>query len=196
MRITIFLTLVFVCLSLPMSAAENMQSAPNEVKEQMKGASFNSIIAYNKGMYDGIKMILLRSAEKMPEKHYNFKPAESVKSYGQILGHIADSQYLFGSMVLGVKNPKPQIEKNKTTKTELIAALKKAFDYCDKAYTAMTDESALQTVKLFGQDTPKFSVLQVNGTHTISHYGNLVTYMRMNNIVPPTSEQGVIPESK
>jgi uncharacterized damage-inducible protein DinB len=147
-------------------------------------------------MYDGIKMIILRTAEKVPEKYYHFKPTDKVRSFGQILGHIADSQYLFCSLVLGEKNPAPRIEKTHTTKAGLIAALKKAFAYGDKAYTAMTDESAIQTVQFFGQDTPKFSVLQVNGTHTISHYGNLVTYMRMKNIVPPTSEPGVIPQSK
>ena len=196
MRITIYLTLIFLCFSLPMLAADSLQSAPGDVKEQMKGVSFKSIIAYNKGIYDGIQMILLRTAEKVPEKYYSFKPTDAVWSFGQILGHIAKSQYMFGSMVLGEKSPAPQIEKTKITKAGLIAALKKAFAYCDKAYSTMTDESAIQTVKLFGQDTPKFSVLQVNGTHTISHYGNLVTYMRMKNIVPPTSERGTIPSSK
>ena len=196
MKTTTYMTLVLVFLSLPVMADGNMQSDPEAVKEQTRGVTFDSIIAYNKSIYDGIKMILLRAAEKMPEEDYNFKPTDAVKSYGQILGHIADAQYLFGSLVLGEKIPAPQIEKSKITKKELIAALKDAFDYCDKAYTAMTEESAIQTVKLFGQDTPKFSVLQVNGTHTISHYGNLVTYMRMKNIVPPTSEKGVIPEKK
>ena len=196
MRFTIFLTLVFFCLSLPMLAGENLESAPQAVKEQTQGVTFDSIIAYNKGMYDGMKMILLRAAEKMPEEYYNFKPTDAVRTYGQILGHIADAQYLFCALVLGEKKPAPQIEKTKITKADLIAALKEAFAYGDKAYATMTDESAVQTVKLFGQDTPKFNVLCVNGTHTISHYGNLVTYLRMKNIVPPTSEPGVIPDSK
>ncbi len=196
MKISIYLALVFVCLSLPVLAAENMQSAPQADKEKTYVTTFNSVIDYNKSIYDGIKMILLRSAEKMPEEDYNFKPTDEVRSYGQILGHIADAQYLFGSLVLGEKNPALQIEKTKTTKKDLIASLKEAFEYCDKAYKTMTDESAIQMVKLFGQDTPKFSVLQVNGTHTISHCGSLATYMRMKNIVPPTSEPGVIPQSK
>jgi uncharacterized damage-inducible protein DinB len=196
MRIAICLTLVVFCLSLPMLAGGSLPSASQAVKEQTKGATFDSIIAYNKDMYDGMKMILLRAAEKMPEEYYNFRPTEAVRTYGQILGHIADAQYLFCALVLGEKNPAQRIEKTKTTKAELIAALKEAFAYGDRAYAAMTDESAVQTVKLFGQDTPKFGVLCVNGTHTISHYGNLVTYLRMKNIVPPTSEAGVIPDSK
>jgi len=196
MRVTICLTLVFFCLSLPILPNGNLKSAPQADKEQTKDTTLKSILAYNKGMYDGIKMILLRSAEKMPEEYYNYKPTEAVWTYGQILGHIANSQYSFSALVLGEKNPAPHIEKAKLTKTELITALKEAFAYGNKAYDTMTDASAIQTVKPFNQDTPKFSVLCVNNTHTNSHYGNLVTYMRIKNIVPPTSEKGVIPQSK
>jgi hypothetical protein len=53
----------------------------------------------------------------------------------------------------------------------------------------MTDASGAQMVKLFGGDTPKLDVLTVNNMHNMEHYGNMVTYMRMKNIVPPTSEQ-------
>lgn len=52
----------------------------------------------------------------------------------------------------------------------------------------MTDKTGTQMVQLFGSDTPKLGVLGVNSLHTVEHYGNLVTYMRMKNIVPPTSE--------
>jgi hypothetical protein len=59
----------------------------------------------------------------------------------------------------------------------------------------MTDASGTQMVKLFGtEDTPKLSVLTVNQMHNLEHYGNLVTYMRMKNIVPPSSEPKSPPE--
>ncbi len=151
-------------------------------------AQENPFSAYNKDVYKGVKDIILRSAEKMPEENYTFKPTEAVRSYGQILGHVADAQYLFCSLVLGEKNPAPKIEQTKTSKADLIAALKDAFAYCDKAYDGMTDASGAQMVKFFGGDTPKLGVLSVNSMHTVEHYGNLVTYMRLKNIVPPTSE--------
>ena len=149
----------------------------------------NPLSTWNKGAYGHVKSILLRSAEKMPEEDYNFKPVETVRSYGHIVGHLADSQYYFCSVALGEKNPAPKIEQTKTSKADLIAALQAAFAYCDKAYDGMTDASGTQVVKLFGtEDTPKLSVLTVNLMHNMEHYGNLVTYMRMKNIVPPTSE--------
>jgi uncharacterized damage-inducible protein DinB len=127
----------------------------------------------------------------MPEENYNFKPTDAVRSYGQIIGHVADAQYSFCSIALGEKRPALKIEQTTTSKADLIAALKDSFAYCDKAYDGMTDASATQTVKLMGTETPKLGVLIVNTTHTVEHYGNLVTYMRLKNIVPPTSEPGM-----
>jgi hypothetical protein len=103
-------------------------------------------------------------------------------------GHLADGQYMFCSIVLGEKNPAPKIEQTKTSKADLIAALKNAFAYCDKAYDGMTDASAAEMVKLFGNDTPKLGVLSVNSMHNLEHYGK--------NIVPPTSEPGFQPQPK
>jgi len=151
-------------------------------------AQDNPLTAFNKRAYGQLKSWLLASAEKMPEVNYNFKPTDAVRSFGQVVGHVADAQYLFCSSVLGEKNPALKIEQTKTSKADLIAALKDAFAYCDKAHDSVTDASAAQTVKFFGGDTPKLSVLSVNNMHASEHYGNLVTYMRLKNIVPPSSE--------
>ena len=156
----------------------------------------NALSANNRFLYRMLKAVMLRAAEKMPEESYGFKPVDSVRSYGQILGHIADAQYAFCSIALGEKNPTPRNEQTKTSKADLTAALKEAFAYCGKAYDGMTDASAAQPVKMFGTDAPRLGVLIVNSTHTIEHYGNLVTYMRMKNVVPPTSEAGSVPPAK
>jgi uncharacterized damage-inducible protein DinB len=181
----LLLTLLLSLVALPVFS-QDKPSAQSQNKE-------NPFSAFNKGAYGRIKDILLRSAEKMPEENYSFKPADTVRSYGQIVGHLANAQYLFCSKALGEKAPDVNIEKTKTSKADLIAALKEAFAYCDKAYDGMTDVSGAQTVPLFGGDTPKLSVLSVNLIHNMEHYGNLVTYMRIKGIVPPTSEQPATP---
>src|SRR5437016_2899883 len=137
-------------------------------------AQDNPLSAFNKRAYGQVKVWLLGSAEKMPEENYTFKPTDAVRSFGQVVGHVADAQYLFCSAALGEKNPALKIEQTKTSKADLIAALKDAFAYCDKAYDGMTDASATQMVKLMGGDTPKLSVLTVNNLHTMEHYGNLI----------------------
>ena len=169
------------------SGSQNSNQTPDKKGEQ--AAQPNPFSTFNKSLYGRIKTILVSSAEKMPEENYNFKPTDAVRSYGQIVGHVADAQYMFCSVSLGEKNPGLKIEQTKTTKADLVAALKDALAYCDKAYESMTDASGSQMVKLFDSDMPKLGVLNVNNMHDMEHYGNLVTYMRLKNIVPPTSEQ-------
>jgi uncharacterized damage-inducible protein DinB len=60
--------------------------------------------------------------------------------------------------------------------------------YCDKAYDGLTDVQAAQMVKLFGRDQAKATVLTRNTMHDMEHYGNMVTYLRLKGIVPPSSE--------
>jgi hypothetical protein len=73
------------------------------------------------------------------------------------------------------------------TKAALVAALKASTEYCAKAY-AIPDVASRQHVQLFGQDRTKLFVLGTNAAHNDEHYGNIVTYMRMNGMVPPSSK--------
>ena len=128
------------------------------------------------------------AAERMPEAEYVFRPDPAVRSFGEIIGHIADSNYLFCSSVLSESNPSPNIERTKTTKAQLTSALRDAFVYCDRAYSALSDENAHETVKAFGQERNRLGVLWFNAAHNLEHYGNLVVYLRTKGIVPPSSE--------
>jgi len=177
--------MLLVCLVLPAGAAL-AQDKPAPQKPAVTPE--NALSTWNKYAYGRIKGTLLKSAEKMPEENYSFKPVDTVRSYGQIIGHVADAQYLFCSIALGEKGPNLDVEHTKTSKADLVAALNAAFAYCDKVYDGMTDASAVQIIKLFGNDAPRISALTVNNIHDMEHYGNLVTYMRMKNIVPPSSE--------
>lgn len=173
---------VLVCL---LSLATIIMAQDKKVAASVPG---NPVGTDAKRFYGGVKNFLLLSAEKVHEEYYNFKPTDAVRSYGQIIGHVADSQYAMCAIVLGEKNPAVGIEKSKTSKADLIAALKGAFAYCDRAYEGVTEASAGQTVKFMGSDTTKLGVLSANLIHSGLHYGNLITYMRLKNIVPPTSE--------
>src|SRR5215472_3042499 len=140
------MALSFVLMLLGTAAFARSDTA-NKSSQGTSPPNPNPLSAFNKGAYGRVKDILLRSAEKMPEENYNFKPTDSVRSFGQIVGHVADAQYLFCSLALGEKNPAPKIEQTKTSKADLIAALKDAFAYCVKAYDGMTDAAATQSVK-------------------------------------------------
>jgi uncharacterized damage-inducible protein DinB len=147
-----------------------------------------SASGYPKMVQKQVTAWIERAAEKMPEEEYAFKPDPAVRSFGQILGHIADADYLFCSTVLGENNPSPGNEKSKTTKAELRSALHDAFAYCGRAYDALTDANANETVKAFGQERNKLGALWFNASHNLEHYGNLVVYMRLKGVVPPSSD--------
>jgi uncharacterized damage-inducible protein DinB len=147
-----------------------------------------SVSGYPKMVQKQVTDWIDAAAGKMPEEQYAFKPDPAVRSFGQILGHIADANYLFCSTVLGENSPSPGIEKTKTTKAELTAALREAFSYCNRAYVSLTDASANETVKAFGQERNKLGALWFNASHNMEHYGNLVVYMRLKGYVPPSSE--------
>lgn len=167
------------------------QPEPPEIdseRSQVQPPQANPLSGFNKFVYGYVKGMLLRTAEKMPEENYNFKPTIFVRSFGQMVRHVAESQYYFCSAALGEKAPAQKIDPSKTSKADQIAALNDAFAYCDKAYDGMTDASATQMVKFMGNDMPKLGLLNINIIHSIEHYGNLVVYMRLKNVLPPTSE--------
>jgi uncharacterized damage-inducible protein DinB len=151
-------------------------------------AQDNPLSSAIKMEYGIAKDNILKSADQMPDAAYAFKATPDVRSFGQIIGHVADAQYMFCSPVAGEKNPSAgSVEKTKTTKADLVQALKEAFAYCDKVYDGMTDASAAEMIKFFGRDAPKLGVLAFNNMHDMEHYGNIVTYMRLKNMVPPSS---------
>jgi uncharacterized damage-inducible protein DinB len=195
-----FVGMLALCLVVPGGAVFAQEKGAQDKGAQEKAAQAkpaidpaNPLSSWTKLANLRVRGLLVKSAEKMPEENYSFKPADTVRNYGQIVGHLADAQYLFCSMAMGEKNPAPDIEHTKTSKADLVAALNSAIAYCDKAYDTMTDASAKETIKLFGNDAPRLSALTVNNMHNMEHYGNLVTYMRMKDIVPPSSEQQAAP---
>jgi uncharacterized damage-inducible protein DinB len=151
-------------------------------------AQDNPFSGGTKKLYGMIKGNLVKAAEKMPEENYNFKPTPEVRSWAELVGHVADSQIMFCAAVKGEK-PKTVAGK-KTAKADLVAAMKEAVAYCDPVYSAMTDAEAAKTIKFFGGNWTKLSVLDFNVAHDNEHYGNMVTYMRLKGIVPPSSEGG------
>lgn len=160
----------------------------------VQAQSANPMSAGAKRSYDIIKGYIIKSAAKMPEEQYAFKPTPEVRSFGEIVGHISDANFVICSMVAGEKppaggfEPAASIEKTKKAKADLEKALADSFAYCDKVHAGMTDAAGAATVKTFVGEMAKLPFLEFNTHHDFEHYGNLVTYMRLKGLVPPSSE--------
>src|SRR5947207_7168459 len=148
----------------------------------------NPLTANVKIQLNAITGFVVRSAEKVPEDLYSFRATPEVRSMAELFGHVADALFGMCSTAAGSKPPRTGIEKAVTAKTALIAALKEGVGYCNTVIDGMTDQKGAETVPFYFGPTPRLSVLYFSVTHTYEHYGNLVTYMRLKNIVPPSSE--------
>jgi len=161
-----------------------------------------------KGSFDTISRYITASAEKMPEENYAFKPTPEVMSFGQLLTHVAATHFSYCSRVKGEANPNAggDIEK-KTAKADIVKAFADSVAYCAPLY-AMSDAAALEALpaplapqgqqaapppppappRPPAQPQAKLQRLLGNVTHDWEHYGNLVTYLRIKGLVPPSSE--------
>jgi uncharacterized damage-inducible protein DinB len=167
-----------------------LASVPLSVLAQEPAAApANPLTSSERGFYMLVSGEVVAAAVKMPEDNYSFKPTPDVRSFGQLVGHVADAQYLFCSTAIGDSVPPKGIEKSTTSKADLVAALKEAVAYCGKTYASMTDAKGSQMTKFMGFDLARLTVLSVNTAHADEHYGNMVTYLRLKGIVPPSSEK-------
>lgn len=157
-------------------AAQEMRSAMGDV---------GSVRA----IYDIAKGFLTRAAEQMPEENYSFKPTPEVRSFGGLVGHVADASYFFCSTVKGEKNPNSAELEKTMGKAALVKALKDAFAYCDGAYQ-INDMRATEEVSLMNMKGSRLWALTFNAAHDWEHYGNVVTYLRLKGLVPPSSQGG------
>jgi uncharacterized damage-inducible protein DinB len=148
----------------------------------------NPLMTSIKAQHDQTKGYILKTAEVVPENLYSFKATPDVRSIAQLLGHIADATNSICGNAGGGKAAPLGAEKSMTTKAQLTKALQDAFAVCDKVIAGMTDQQAMETTKFFiGGQSTRGMIIAFNTSHNMEHYGNLVTYMRLNKIVPPSS---------
>lgn len=148
----------------------------------------NPLVTVSKNIYGISKSDILRSVDKIPDDMWSFQPTKEVRTVAQLFAHIADAQYEFCGVAVEGKSVSKDIEKTLKTKAEIVPALNEAFAYCDAAYAKMTDANAAELSPFFGMKITKLGAMDFNTAHNMEHYGNLVTYMRIKGIVPPSSE--------
>lgn len=143
-----------------------------------------------KSSYNGIKNNLTKAAEKAPESDYDFKPVPEIRTLGALIAHIADAQAFTCAAVAG--GQRPSSASSKTTKADLVAALKASFETCDPVFESLTDADATKMVSMGrGGQRSKFASLWGLIAHSNEEYGYLSVYLRLKGIVPPsTSDRG------
>jgi uncharacterized damage-inducible protein DinB len=172
-----------------MALALGMAMTATTLSAQSPGGGVAPHVAILKTQAETIRSLVLKTAEKVPENLYEFKATPDVRSIAGLLGHIADGNNLLCGLAGGGKPAADRSNEKKTTRADLVAALNASYAACDRVFAATTDANATTPVDFFGQAQTRFGMLAVTNSHMWEHYGNLVTYMRLKNIVPPSSER-------
>jgi hypothetical protein len=152
----------------------------------------NPLSAEVKWMYGTIKNNLTKLADKMPAENYSFRPTPDVETFARRIAHIAEANMSVCTGLNGER--KPLGAASKTSKAELVAALKESFAYCDHVFDALTDKTAVETVssRLGGPFPPeatrsRLATLYNLVRHSNEMYGYMAVYLRLNGVTPPTS---------
>ena len=172
------ITLGFAFAAVILSATPVLAQAP----AAMSDPGFMAATAASKYF----KRLFTKAAEQMSEDDYAFKPTPEVRSFGEILSHIAANEYAFCSAAKGETAP---TRSTATSRAEIQAALGQALAYCDSIYAGMTPDKLKSTVKWQGREMPVVSVLIYRTHHAALHYGNIITYMRLRGRVPPSTAE-------
>jgi len=164
-------------------------------RAQTTDAGFNealspSMAAVVKTMHGTIRRNIAEAAEAMPAGDYAFKATPQVRSFAELVGHIVNANFFFCSQARGEAMPSTTNYEQTKDKATLTKALTESLAYCDATYTATTDTNFGQLVKMAGPNggqASRGSVLVFNTTHNNEHYGNLVVYLRLKGLVPPST---------
>lgn len=150
--------------------------------------SSNPAVSTVGSLYRQASGYVLRAAEQAPDSVYAFRPVEGVRTFGQLVGHVAQAHHMICSAALGESMSMTEnIEETRTTKAALVEALRASGAVCERAF-GQSDAEAAQPTRLFGQEQSRLWALNLVAAHDWEHYGNLVTYMRINGMVPPSSQ--------
>jgi uncharacterized damage-inducible protein DinB len=161
MKLRILMVLSCLLLSAASSFAQSTPEKAPDVSTELRNG-FNEVNGW-----------VTKAAEMVPADKYNYKPVDTVRTFGQLIAHITDSYNYFCAHGVGNKvEYVDAIEKGATDKDTLLPKLKEAVGRCNAAYSSSN-----------AQFRPLFS----NLGHTSLHYGNIITYMRMLGLKPPSS---------
>lgn len=184
-----------ICLCVSLTAGVSAQTAGGQRGQGAPAAPPTppaSTSAEVLGFYTNIANFIARTAAMVPAEKFTWQPTPEVRSFARLFAHIVDDNNGACSAIAGVTPPATRMDTgnekdgwaaNKMTKADLEKALADSVAVCNKAFAAVDQTNMME---MQGRRT-KIGMLIYNTSHINEHYGNLVTYLRLNNMVPPSS---------
>lgn len=176
--------LVALLFSLPLLAQHEGHGAP---------AAGKGFRAEAVSQIAGMEKKLVDLAEATPADKFSWRPAEGVRSVGEVYAHVAGGNYFLMSL-LGVKPPAgidlQTLEASLEGKAAIVAAMKESFKFVNAEIAKMSDADLDKAMKFFGKETTARGIVMFSIEHVSEHLGQSIAYARMNGIAPPWSRKG------
>ena len=175
--------------ALALLLAITLTAAPLWAQAQRAEPTAGPAVSTVRVLWQQLTGYITEAADEVSEAQYAYRPTPDVRSFGQLIGHVAGAQYLMCAAALGEPaRSEDEIERTRTAKADLLSALRASTEYCARAY-AQSDAASQQPTQLFGEERSRLYALALNATHNAEHYGNIVTYLRLNGMIPPSSRR-------
>lgn len=151
----------------------------------------STVVKEARQSYDHVKNNILKAAEEMPEQDYSFQPTPDIRTFGQLVGHIAEAQAHYCSAAADIKT---QLNvRGNASKADLMAALKESIGTCDRAYDSVSESNYSSTAGTGRMQHSKLGILYGNVAHDNEEYGYMSVYLRLKGLVPPSSQARAVP---
>lgn len=182
-------TVVLAVLAVSSVAIHAQQPNPQQPPPPLPG-----IIGEVKAAYTTIQTNIVKAAEQFPADKLTWQPTPAVRSWARLIGHITDDNNVSCWLLAGEAQAPPRVDPldnqespaNKMSKDDLVKGLKESVERCQKAFANVNETNMGERNGPTGRRSKLFTLIY-NTSHTNEHYGNIVTYMRLNNLVPPST---------
>jgi uncharacterized damage-inducible protein DinB len=154
------------------------------------GAQTANLHAELRKDWTDLKPVMMAIAAAMPGEKCSYKSTPAQRDYGQQIMHVANANMSYLRFV-GGKGAAPTVNRNATSKAEILQALAASFDFGEAVLREQNDQSMLQIVQTnqFLGPSSKARVIYFLIGHTWDIYGQMAVYLRLNGIVPPRSDR-------
>jgi hypothetical protein len=169
--------LAVLCLFAPMLA-------------RAQDAAANPLTATVRKILDDNAKNLIAAADEMPAEKYSFTPTPEIRTFGQVVAHVAMVNNNVCAMLFTPAAAMPGKLDEKDPKDKLVSGLKASMDYCAQAFSKLTDANFTEMIPAFGgRKMTRLGVALIVTNDLIDHYAGMAIYLRLNNLLPPTAQK-------
>ncbi len=155
---------------------------------QAATSTANPLSAEVQGRYAQVKGFVIKAAENMPAENYTFKPTPDIRTFARVVNHVTEAQF-HGCGALNGSSEAKAAPPETADKAVIVDALKASFAECDKAFGGLTDANMTEMVQAGSAKRSRLGIAWGTVSHDNEQYATLALYMRLQGLVPPSSEK-------